>query len=104
MLRKLRNFQKIYHSYRTISCSCIVRNNDGIKGSSEEISSSVATKFQVFRNESVGEILDIEEERAKLREREEREIIDVDDEEQTTNLLPASYSDLNLDRKNLICL
>jgi len=96
MLRRIKAFNSIYNSYRTISCSAWLKRSDEITRKSDNISSSVATKFQVFRNESVGEILDIEEERAKLRQREEQ-IIDTEETEVET--LPSIYSDLNLESK-----
>ncbi|XP_070509667.1 uncharacterized protein RsfS312 [Chironomus tepperi] len=96
MLRRIRTFNKIYNSYRTVSCSAWLKRSDEINRKNDDISSSVATKFQVFRNESVGEILDIEEERAKFRQRAEEQIIDVEEPEVET--LPSIYSDLNLER------
>lgn len=97
MLRRISTFNKIYNSYRTISCSAWLKRSDEITRKSDDLSSSVATKFQVFRNESVGEILDIEEERAKLRQREEEQILDIEETEVET--LPSIYSDLNLKSK-----
>lgn len=97
MLRRIKTFNSIYNSYRTITCSAWLKRSDEIRRKSDDILSSIATKFQVFRNESVGEILDIEEERAKLRQREEEQIIDT--EETEVESLPSIYSDLNLESK-----
>lgn len=55
----------------------------------KEISGSVATKFQVFRNET-GVIFDIEEERRRQEEN------DFYQEEQT---FPSPYDGINLERK-----
>ena len=95
MLRRIRTVNKLYNSYRTVSCSAWLKGSDEISRKNDDISSSVATKFQVFRNESVGEILDIEEERAKLRQRQEEQIVDIEETEAET--LPSIYSDLNLE-------
>lgn len=62
MLRQsFKNIQKIYASraFRTSVCSLSKDNNESNE-SETEISSSVATRFQVFKNESVGVIFDIE--------------------------------------------
>lgn len=98
MLRRVKNLSKFYNSYRSVSCSTWHRKDNSSQDTSDDISSSVKTKFQVFRNESIGEILDIEEERAKLREKGELNVLD-EQEEIDTDLTQSLYADLNLERK-----
>jgi hypothetical protein len=91
MLLRLRQLNKIAGGISRSFCQSAVRLND--KQPTEDISGSVATRFQVFRNET-GIIFDIEEER---RRREQNEI----DEGPINDYSP--FEGLNMERKwNLI--
>lgn len=93
--RNLKYIQKIC-AYRNFHTSIRLQNNDNREEDDKELTSSVATRFKVFKNE-FGVIFDIEEERAKRRLEEETGNIeeDVNSEEQ----LPSIYEGLNLERK-----
>lgn len=95
--RNLKYIQKIC-AYRNFHTSIRLQNNDNREEDDKELTSSVATRFKVFKNE-FGVIFDIEEERAKRRLEEETGNIeeDVNNEEQ----LPSIYEGLNLERKLL---
>lgn len=94
--RSFKNIQKIY-AIRTFRTSGYSSSKDNNERSNSELSSSVATRFQVFKNESVGIIFDIEEERAKRRMQDEMGRID---EEESHELIPSSaYDGLNLERE-----
>jgi hypothetical protein len=97
--RSFKNIQKL-NAFRAFRSSACVLSNDNTNGDDKELSSSVATRFQVFKNESVGIIFDIEEERAKRRLQEEMGITNEDDEDEKSHgqTLPA-YAGLNLERR-----
>lgn len=69
-------------------CQSAIRFNDEV--TPKDISGSVATKFQVFRNET-GIIFDIEEERRRQDEQEEDEI----------EPFPSAFAGINLERKTI---
>lgn len=88
-VRRAIKFSRFSLIYRNI-CRSTVRLNDE-PPQSKEISGSVATKFQVFKNES-GIIFDIEEERKRQDENnfyEEQQIF------------PSPYEGINLERKSI---
>lgn len=70
------------------------KKNEADSDDKKDLSSSIATKFQVFKNENVGIILDIEEERARRLKRLEEGYVP----EQEHEIIPAAYADLNLER------
>lgn len=84
MFLRLRNLIKLSQGIRPIYQSA-VRLSD--EAASKEISGSVATKFQVFRNET-GIIFDIEEERKRQNDHELEEI----------EPMPSPYAEINLER------
>lgn len=84
MLRSLIKFSRTTRSFYTSA----VRLSD--EPASKEISGSVATKFQVFRDQT-GVIFDIEEER---RRRESNEL------EEAYENFPSPFQGLNLERKS----
>lgn len=92
--RSFKNIQKLYaiRTFRTSTCN---RSKDNNESDDKELSSSIATRFQVFKDESVGIIFDIEEERAKRRLEDETGVI----EEEEHELLPSKFADLNLERE-----
>ena len=96
--RNLKFIQKIC-AYRHFHASTRLQNIDNRDDDEKELTSSVATRFQVFKNESVGVIFDIEEERAKRRLEEETGKIEED--ENSEEQLPSIYEGLNLERKLL---
>ena len=84
MFLRLNNLIKFARVSRPI-CQSVVRLNED---KSKDISGSVATKFQVFRNET-GIIFDIEEER---RRQEEHDVEEFED-------FPSAFNGINLERK-----
>lgn len=87
MLLRLRNLNQLSLVVRHIHQSAVRLKNEAAP---VEISGSVSTKFQVFRNES-GIIFDIEEER-KLR--------DANISIEETKDISSAYDGINLKRKN----
>lgn len=83
MLR--RNIIKLTQASRSL-CRTTVRLNDD--PASKEISGSVSTKFQVFRNET-GVIFDIEEERRRIGENQSDEYEE----------FPSAFEGINLERE-----
>lgn len=96
--KNIKNIQRIC-AFRAFSNTAwkLSKENKNKDSDDNELSASVATRFQVFKNESVGIIFDIEEERAKRRLQEEMGITDEDDNETQEPMLPA-YAGLNLER------
>lgn len=88
MFLRLRNIIKFTQVSRSI-CQSTVRLHDD--ATSKDISGSVSTKFQVFRNET-GIVFDIEEERRRQDE-------NTYDPEET---FPLPYEGINLERESLI--
>lgn len=85
MLLRFRNIINLTQVYRSIYLSTVKLNDDT---ASKEISGSVSTKFQVFRNET-GVIFDIEEERRRIEENQS----EVHEE------FPSPFEGVNLERK-----
>lgn len=85
MFLRLNNLIKFARVSRTICQSAVRLNED----TSKDISGSVATKFQVFRNET-GIVFDIEEERRRQEERDEDEL----------EVYPSAFAGINLERKS----
>lgn len=86
MFSRTRNLIKLTRASRSI-CRSAVKFND--ETTAKEVTGSIGTKFQVFRNET-GIIFDIEEERKRIEEN------DYDDAE----IFPSPYIGINLERKN----
>ena len=94
--RSFKNIQKLY-SIRSFRTSTYFNSrNQNPPDENDELSSSVSTRFQVFKDSSVGVIFDIEEERAKRQLELDRGIVD---EEADLTDLPSIYDDLNINRK-----
>lgn len=85
MFLRLRSLIQLSRVSRPI-CQSAVRLNDEVVP--KDISGSVATKFQVFRNET-GIIFDVEEERRRQDEQEE-DVIET---------FPSAYAGINLERE-----
>jgi hypothetical protein len=86
-LRKINNLLKFSNVSRSFYQSAVKLNDET---PTKEISGSVATKFQVFRNET-GIIFDIEEER---RRQEENDFY-----EEEYQIFPSPYEGINMERK-----
>lgn len=84
LARQLNNLIKFARVSRSF-CQSTARLNDE---TNKEITGSIATKFQVFRNET-GIVFDIEEER---RRQDENEIDQIE-------IFPSAYAGINLERK-----
>lgn len=95
--RNLKCIQKIC-AYRNFQTATRLLNKDNNEDDDKELTSSVATRFKVFKNESVGVIFDIEEERAKRRLEEETGMI-AEEDESNEEQFPSVYDGLNLERK-----
>lgn len=80
------NYSRFSQVYRRIHRSTIQKSDEQ---ANKDISGSVATKFQVFQNES-GIIFDIEEER---RRQEENNVYE------DQQIFPSPYEGINLERK-----
>lgn len=98
--RSLKNVYKIIIA-RSVNSSARLqsKNNSNENDDDKEISSSVATRFQVFKNDSVGVIYDVEEERAIRQLKEEAGMIDEDEENKEEETLSSLYEGINLERK-----
>lgn len=84
MFLRLNNLIKFTRVSRPICQSAVRLNED----TSKDISGSVATKFQVFRNET-GIVFDIEEERKRFDENDEDEM----------GVFPSVFAGINLERE-----
>lgn len=85
MLLRFRNIFKLSQVSRSFCLSTVKLNDDK---ASKEITGSVSTKFQVFRNET-GIIFDIEEERRRIEE----------NQSEVYEEFPSAFEGLNLERK-----
>lgn len=100
MLRQSFKNIKIY-TFRALSTSagqkCKEKSNVN-EVIDKKLNSSVATRFKIFKDESVGIIFDIEEERAKRRLQIEMGVTEEEDEN-SKEIIPSAYADLNLERE-----
>lgn len=85
MLLRLRNLIKLSQVSRSFYLSTVKLSDDKAP---KEITGSVSTKFQVFRNET-GVIFDIEEERSRI-EQNQSEVYEE---------FPSPFEGINLERK-----
>jgi ribosome silencing factor RsfS/YbeB/iojap len=97
--RNLNSFQRIIANRYIHTTTRLRKDGEDKKKESDEISSSVSTRFQVFQNENVGIIFDIEEERAKRRIAEET---GVEEEVESIKPLQPILQSINLERKLII--
>ncbi|KAG5666257.1 hypothetical protein PVAND_007293 [Polypedilum vanderplanki] len=97
MLRRIKTIHK-FCNIRTFRHSAVLRKNQSDDGDKKDLSSSIATKFQVFKNESVGIIFDVEEERARRMKQIEEGISEEDEQQEQSESIPSIYADLNLER------